>query len=646
MISKKSGSTLVAVMITVTVFSALLGVIANVTRTQATNTHRILLRAQATAYGDAVLESLYDQWRNAMVTSTDATDRLLGRTQSYLTANMSAPTTAQLPAQDGITLSSWTVRAVTPMLQPTTDANGRPVPEQGTNSRLRMRLIYLAKVEVAYAGAGTQGTVTLERPFIRAGRNLFDNFFFGTLQETEFHPGAPMYVDGTVYVGGNIYTAHDYLHFLKDTTFLGGHTLDYHSADPRRGDNPTIDDAPSLLTNNWDPNRPPRQGAEQKLFDTPTSALDSVFLDHPGGNNADSDSKKNNDGYREMIETPEPGEAADPLQLDPSTSERLYKNADYHIQVANDNSVEIYQGNYTAGEWAPIKLAATSDQYKAIKDSLILNTAIQDVREGGALRLVSVDVAKIKTGTDNGKITDVLGDGDGLLLYVKDKTDYTNAVDVAKVAETLPKLGGTGAAYTPIKSGVKLTNGGKLPSMGMTVATPHTLYIQGDYNSGKTGTTQPPSNTATSYTPPNDKPSSVTTGYDRAPSAVAADAVNILSNGWNDLNSVLGIGSRVATNTTVNTAIIAGNVPTSAAEDYSGGIENFVRFHENWSNKYFTIYGTLAALYNSNEAKGNWKRASYNPPNRRWYYDTNFQDNNPPGFRVARVYERGGWTIR
>jgi hypothetical protein len=642
MISRKSGSTIVAVMITVTVFSALLGVIANVTRTQATNTHRILLRAQATAYGDAILESLYDQWRDAMITSTDTTDRLLGRTQGYLMANMSPPTTAQLPAQDGITLSSWTVRSATPMLQPTTNADGRPVPEQGTNSRLRMRLIYLARVEVAYAGAGTEGTVTLERPFIRAGRNLFDNFFFGTLQETEFHPGAPMYVDGTIYTGGNLYTAHDYLHLLKDTTVVGNHTIDYYPGDPRSDTTePDIDDAPTYLDNNWDKNRPPKEGgSEQKLFDTPISALEATFLDHPSGNNIDADSQRNNDGYREMIELPQAG--ADPLQLDQSTSERLYKNADYHIEVAKDNSVEIFQGNYDVnGNWAPIKLPTTDEKYVAIKDSLLLNTALKDAREDANIRLVSVDVAKIKSGSDTGKITDVLGEGDGLLLYVNDKTNFSDPDNPLPVLPTL----GTGTV-TPTKAGIKLRNGGKLPSIGLTVATPHTLYIQGDYNSGKSGSTQPASNTATSYTPPNDKPSSVTAGYNRAPSAVAADAVNILSNAWNDANSPLGISSRVATNTTVNTAIIAGNVPSSRATDYSGGIENFVRFHENWSNKYFTIYGTLAALYNSNEATKQWKKASYNPPNRRWYYDTNFQDANPPGFRVARVYERGAWTSR
>src|SRR5687767_13330159 len=101
MTSKNSGSSLAAVMITVALLSTLLGVVVNVTRTQAVNTNRTLMRAQATAYGDAVLESLFDQWRDAMITATDAADRLHGRTQDYLRTALSAPTDAQLPPPMG-----------------------------------------------------------------------------------------------------------------------------------------------------------------------------------------------------------------------------------------------------------------------------------------------------------------------------------------------------------------------------------------------------------------------------------------------------------------------------------------------------------------------------------------------------------------
>ena len=175
--------------------------------------------------------------------------------------------------------------------------------------------------------------------------------------------------------------------------------------------------------------------------------------------------------------------------------------------------------------------------------------------------------------------------------------------------------------------------------------TPNIAYIQGDYNTGTTASTQPASNTTTTYVPPVDNPSPIVTGYNRAASAVVADAVNILSNAWNDANSLLSKSSRQASSTTINTAIVAGNVPTTTAS-YSGGIENFSRFHEDWSGDYLTIYGALALLFDSEQATGRWNAADYTPPNRRWYYDTLLQDHNPPGFHVARTYERGRWVSR
>ena len=231
--------------------------------------------------------------------------------------------------------------------------------------------------------------------------------------------------------------------------------------------------------------------------------------------------------------------------------------------------------------------------------------------------------------------------GDGLLVYVKD-TSHGTSVSTSVVNSS------TGAATAVTSSrmrGVKLINGAALPTGGLSVVSPNPVYIQGDYNTGTTGGTQPVSNTTTTYTPPVDTPSPVVTGYARQPAAVVGDAVNILSNAWNDANSLLGSSSRNATSTTVNTAIVAGNVPTTSSS-YSGGIENFTRFHETWSGDYLTIYGSLALLYNSAQATRPWSGASYSPPNRRWYYDTLLQDSNPPGFSVARVYERGTWLHR
>ncbi len=623
------GGSLIIVMFTVMVCAALLGVVFTLTTNNARLTRRTVDRTVAIAYADAVLESLFDQWRNAMITTTNSTDRQSGLTTTALAA-ITAPSTSQLPRPSGLTLVTGKVFAANPLLNKMPNASDRPLPENGTTSRARVRLYYTGEAVVRYPGPNGYNQATVQRTFVRAGRNIFDNFFFGTQPETEFHPGAPMYVDGTVYAGGNLNTAHDYLVFLKDVSFLGRHSLDYRTNDPRRGDDPTIDN--NGLADNWNPNNPPRAGVEQKLFDTPRSSLDQNYLDDPTSNDNDSNGNQNDNGYHEIIE--EKGAGSDPLQIDSSTSERFSENADYRIYVSGSNGVSIFKGSSTTA------LSTSNPEYTAIRAAITTDRAIKDIREGDNVRVAVLDVAKIKTGYDTNKIKDSVGN-DGIVLYFKD-TSYGTSVST----EVVNSSTGASTAVTSSRSrGLKLINGAALPSAGLTVASANPVYVQGDYNSGKTSSQQPPSNTATSYTPPHDTPSPVVSGYNRAPAAILADSVNILSNSWNDANSLLGQSSRTATSTTVNAAIVAGSVPTTSTS-YSGGVENFVRFHENWGGDYLTIYGALAQLFASQQATRPWINADYSPPNRRWYYDTLLQDNNPPGFHAARVYGRGLWSVK
>lgn len=636
-----AGSGLLAVLFTMSIVAALVAVVFSMTNAQVAMTRRTTNRTSAMTYADGVMESLFDQWRAAMIGVTNATDRADGLSNAALASTLVAPSTATLPRPPGVTLGAWSVIASTPLLANTTDAGGRPVPENGTSSSMRVRLHYLATVSVSFAAPSGDKTVTIQRTFVRGGRNLFDNFFFGTQPNTEFHPGPPMYVSGTSYVAGDLFTAHDSLHYTKEVTFTGDHTIDYHPLDSRLGTDPTITDGG--LGDNWDINNPPHYGSQQKLFDTPVANLDGVFMDHPNSNDVDSDGNNNNDGYHELIEeqntvgTSNP----DPLQLDSATSERLSQNADYRIYVNTANTISIYKGAATT------PLATSSAEYVAIKGTLTTNTALKDSREGDNVRLVSVDVAKVRTAYNGSSITDNVGGGDGLLFYVRDTSVGTSAS-----TKIVNSASGASTTVTSTKQrGVKLINGAKLPgegagsgiAKGFTLVSPNTVYIQGDYNTGTTSSSKPPTNTATSYTPPTDNPNPYVSGYNRVASAVVGDAVNILSNSWNDANSTAAVGSRLASNTTINTAIVAGNVPTTSSS-YSGGIENFARFHEDWTNDYLSIYGALALLFDSAQAKGPWSAASYGAPNRRWYYDTLLQDNNPPGFRVARTYERGRWV--
>jgi hypothetical protein len=154
---------------------------------------------------------------------------------------------------------------------------------------------------------------------------------------------------------------------------------------------------------------------------------------------------------------------------------------------------------------------------------------------------------------------------------------------------------------------VRLWDGMVLPSLGLTVATFEPLYVWGNYNQTNAA------NLNTTNT--------ITT----RPASLVADAVTILSSAWTDAKSNGALPSRnPAVSNTVNAAIIAGSVYTTAA-GYSGGMENFPRFLEDWSAATFTYNGSMVKMFASVYATNVWGQANvYNPPTRNWYFDPNF----------------------
>jgi hypothetical protein len=181
---------------------------------------------------------------------------------------------------------------------------------------------------------------------------------------------------------------------------------------------------------------------------------------------------------------------------------------------------------------------------------------------------------------------------------------------------------------TNTQPGVTITNGQTLPSTGLTIATINPLYVIGHYNApaADLGTTN------TSAT----KPASLIT-----------DAITVLSGNWRDSNSALAIGNRVAADTTINAAIVAGIVPSNSV-DYSGGVENFLRLLEGWGGFTLTFNGSIVALYESQIGTAPWGGVGvYSPPIRRYGFDGNFKNATklPPGTPYLRTLIRGEWAI-
>ncbi|MES2571488.1 MAG: hypothetical protein V4710_15725, partial [Verrucomicrobiota bacterium] len=432
--TRSSGSAVLAVLLTVALVTGLLTVVYSLTSNSAISTRRTVNRTVAAAYADAVMESYFDQWRTLMLNSAIPQDRADGVQNSGLTGItvpdstvIERPSGVQAPVNSG-------VKAATPMLQPLPLATDRPVPENGTTVASRKRLNYLATVTVPYNVSRGTGSVTLQRIFVRGGRTLFDYFFFGTQPRVEFHPGAPMYVNGDVYVQGELYVAHDDLHFLNDVTFTEKLTIGYSPDDPRTP-NTTIDDDAEGVSDNWV--IAPHIGSEQKLFDTPQSALDPTFTDSNMANNTDSDGNLNNDGYHEMIEKPA-ATGNDPLSISDVENHRLSYNADYRVEIDAANNVTIYKRASSATTGAPTEtvLSTTNAEYVALKGALTTDNAIFDTREGDYVRVITMDVNKIRIAGEPASVgaTPILKDElnvtpntkDGLAIHLQDNSQGTS----------------------------------------------------------------------------------------------------------------------------------------------------------------------------------------------------------------------------
>jgi PilX N-terminal len=166
---------------------------------------------------------------------------------------------------------------------------------------------------------------------------------------------------------------------------------------------------------------------------------------------------------------------------------------------------------------------------------------------------------------------------------------------------------------TTISLGTACYGGAPNPPCGLTVASENPVYVQGDYNA----------------------PGGSVSGAGAIASSVAADAVTLLSDNWNDVNSYIGPynnGLRNAVNTQYRVAIIAGKqipfaIPAGEGQvDFGtdGGLHNFLRYIENWGGDTLTYEGSLVSFYFSRQAIGLYKGTPYSPPAREYAFDNNF----------------------
>ncbi len=279
-----------------------------------------------------------------------------------------------------------------------------------------------------------------------------------------------------------------------------------------------------------------------------------------------------------------------PLSTESRTSalgkQRLYNKADLIIRITSTGSYA-HSGAYnsfgTPIPWSIVgeKWSGKGNGPKKKPSDAVFSTDAEfyNLREGKTVRCTEIDVSQLIVKFNT--LSNYLG-RPVKTLYVADTRSDTSLS----------------------QGGVRIVLGQTLPPSGLTIVTPNPLYVVGNYNVPTTllGTT----NTSKS-----------------APAALIADAITFLSDAWMDSDSgSSALSDRVATNTTINAALLAGIVPTGGGY-YSGGLENFPRLLEDWTGKTLTINGSFVALFESNKAKSAWGASDfvYKPPQRKWSFD-------------------------
>lgn len=306
------------------------------------------------------------------------------------------------------------------------------------------------------------------------------------------------------------------------------------------------------------------------------------------------------EAVRQILEIPPQTENPN----DPLYSQRFYNNCDLVILVTN-NGVSVRGGGICQGMGPVVGWNVASNWIST-------NKVFTDLRENKTVVVTEIDVGKFSQWATNNAQNPIRN----VIRSVQNRE-----INSIYVADLRPRTSTTMPA-------VRLVNGAVLPPSGLTVATPNPLYVQGNYNAH--GASLGSTNTA------NTKPA-----------ALLSDAITILSPSWTDTNSSKAISSRVATDTTVNAAFMAGIVET-VGNYYSGGLENFPRFLENWSGKTFTYNGSMVVMFPSQVATNRWPGTGsvYNPPTRKWNFDVNFYnpDKLPPLCPSVRAVIRYKWA--
>lgn len=324
-------------------------------------------------------------------------------------------------------------------------------------------------------------------------------------------------------------------------------------------------------------------------------------------------------GWNGMIETQvdtltvPPPEAFDP-------GDYYWEHADLRIvlEVALDGTTSIELRDADNG--VDIPGTATLTGCGPSTDRAVGTTdTFYSLREGKSIRMLEVDVSRL---LDCLQVNPGLMDG-------KTLDDTTEAGLVWYLTVEGQQSPGINSYGVRVRDGRRIasTVGGAPQVRGLSVVTDQAAYVWGDFNA-----------------------------VAKRPAAVMADTINVLSAAWEDgdHNFPLGNAARNASETTVNAAFLSGTDVTGGVDGaagqngaYNGGLENYPRLQENWSNVTLRYRGSFVSLNAPRHVDGAHDPDHYLPPDRDWSYDVDFNNSiNLPPLTPQFVYLRQEMFLR
>ena len=652
------GSTLIVAVFIVAILASFIGLAVDYTANTAGAMRRARDLTSAQALANGALEAAYKRWSPYMATRQSRPFSDYTTTAAF-SNNITNALTTQLNAAYGTENTNFTLTAL--VIDPVNRADA-VVPAQSldyatvqpmnnTPGWTAKTWTYRARATVIKTGDPTF-SVTVSRYFQQADASLFQAMLFFQ-NDLELHPGPNMTLYGLVHTNANMYAVAGSgggLTFSSNVSYAGNRaTLNPAVKAPTNFYNNGagyVEGVTQTLynqeSNNWNAYKNPVYANSMGSQLSNVSALDPLGMSETA---AVDSTNGNASGTHEIIERPVPTSKTDP-NASPSVTDpeafaahRIFNSAGVRIIINRNDKAQPVRVYYPDPSDPEKSLPAQNPVQQGVADGIVSaitvdnKGTIYDFREGRAINADTVDVSKL---------TPVLNGYNAYngVVYI---TDATNA----------DASGNTGNS-----DAIRLKKGGVLPDAGMTIATDGAVYVQGDYN---TGTTYGPDGANNAVLPikqpvsnANLDPTKYTVdGYTQKPAAVMGDAVMILSNAWSDVGSSSSLGSRNATPTTMNSAIVSGQVLTNSVDPItgqpngkaSGGAHNFPRFLEDWSGDNFTYHGSMCQLYASTHFTGAYGKANvYGAPNRRWFFDDNFLSTPPPGNLRSTSYTRGRWV--